>query len=328
MLHITNGEAASARLQSIEIPGDFLAWDDPLHHGPAPAGLSMREMSEIRAGFIAECGWESLEHAKQHFRDRDLKLRVAAQTGQVVIWSSFELFDQLHLMQILAWFEQHRDVYKPPQVVWVWDYLGSGDTDDDELRNLFLERDTISAPQQGTAADLWQAFCAPNPDALLAWRQRTLRDLPFMQRALIRLLEEYPWVRSGLSRTQQQAMQVLQPGPLPGAELFQTAQALEQRRFMGDWSFWLEFAGLFNAEEPAVQTVSGKPPIFPPAVDGQSEVFQAQTFELTDAGRSILAQRQSLVPLGERWIGGVRIDAACRYRWDPAAGIVVAIEPD
>jgi hypothetical protein len=316
LLHITNGESANARLRELELPGSFLAWDDPLHHGPVPTGLSLHEMSQVRAGFIAENQWETLEKARARFNHRDLTLQQAAKTDEIVIWSSFELFDQLQLLQILNWFELYRAVVQMPSVVWVRDYMGSGDLDGDDLRSLFLERETISAPQQGTAADIWQAFSAPEPSALLAWFQRSLRDLPFMQRALHRLFEEYPSIGNGLSRTQQQILQVLEPGPLNAPDIFETSQALERRRFMGDYSFWVEFRQLLMAGDPPVRELDGQRPKFPPQVAPNSPEFHNQLFQITEQGQQLLEDKDQFQPSEERWIGGVRLDRQSRWRWD------------
>jgi hypothetical protein len=57
MLHITNGESVTIGMTGIG--GRVLAWKDVLHEGPAPAGLTLREMSRVRARFIADCGWAS-----------------------------------------------------------------------------------------------------------------------------------------------------------------------------------------------------------------------------------------------------------------------------
>ena len=53
MLHITNGESAANGIQHAGIPGAVLAWVDVLHEGPTPASLSLEQMSQVRARFIA-----------------------------------------------------------------------------------------------------------------------------------------------------------------------------------------------------------------------------------------------------------------------------------
>ena len=72
MLHIVNGDCAIEALKDSGIEGDFLSWLDVLHDGPVPEGLSLEELSEVRADFIADCDWAVLEKAKNAFQKRNI----------------------------------------------------------------------------------------------------------------------------------------------------------------------------------------------------------------------------------------------------------------
>ena len=54
------------------IEGDFLSRLDVLHDGPVPEGLSLEELSEVRADFIENCDWAVLEKAKNAFQKRNI----------------------------------------------------------------------------------------------------------------------------------------------------------------------------------------------------------------------------------------------------------------
>ena len=51
MLHITNGESVS--ISQTGLPGSVIYWNDILHDGPVPAGLSLEELSRLREEFLA-----------------------------------------------------------------------------------------------------------------------------------------------------------------------------------------------------------------------------------------------------------------------------------
>jgi len=104
VLHIVNGDCAIEALKNSGIEGDFLSWLDVLHDGPVPEGLSLEELSEVRADFIANCDWAVLEKAKNAFQKRDIVFRKCHEYDEVVLCNSFELFDQLHIMQLLDCF--------------------------------------------------------------------------------------------------------------------------------------------------------------------------------------------------------------------------------
>ena len=318
MLHLTNGEAACEQLRRADIVGQYLSWDDVLHQGPVPSGLSLGELSRVRARFVADLGWAEPEEALSRFAERDRRLREGARDAKVVIWSTFELFDQLHLLQLLSWFDEHRDVVAAPQIVWVWDLFSALDAMD--LMEHLSERQQVSTAQVGAAADIWQAFRQPDPSALVQWHGRPLGDLPFMRKALERLLEEYPSADTGLTRTQSQMLQVLAAGRSTPGELFNASQALEARPFMGDSSFWVETENLSNTRKPAIRVLDDRRFARPPALALESEEFRDQVLEITDFGNAVLAGEADFATEnpGERWIGGVKLGPANDWRWDAA----------
>src|SRR5512141_1110180 len=104
MLHITNGDAAANVLRRAGITDPILPWRDVLHEGPVPSGLSLRELSKVRAEFIAECGWGRLEEVTRQFNVRDETLESSGADADVVLWFESDLCDQLQLCQVLGWY--------------------------------------------------------------------------------------------------------------------------------------------------------------------------------------------------------------------------------
>ena len=104
MLHITNGDMTVGVLKAAEMPGTYLAWRDVLHDGPVPAGLSLSELSRTRVEFIASCGWGKAEEIGRQFVTRDAMVEASAKEDEVVLWFESDLYDQLQLCQVLAWY--------------------------------------------------------------------------------------------------------------------------------------------------------------------------------------------------------------------------------
>ena len=101
MLHIVNGDCAIEALKDSGIEGDFLSWLDVLHDGLVPERLSLKELFEVRADFIADYNWSVVEKEKNAFQKMDIVFRKCHEYDEVVLWNSFELFDRLHIMQLL-----------------------------------------------------------------------------------------------------------------------------------------------------------------------------------------------------------------------------------
>ena len=99
-----NVDCTIEALRDSGIEGDFLYWLDVLYDGHVSEGLSLEELSEVRAGFISDYDWAVLEKAKNAFQKRDIVFPKCHKYHKVVLWNSFELFDQLHIMQLLDGF--------------------------------------------------------------------------------------------------------------------------------------------------------------------------------------------------------------------------------
>lgn len=318
MLHIVNGSAAEQQLRAAGVGGDCLPWDDVLHEGPVPPDLDLKALSEVRARFIHDCGWSSLEAARRRFEERDRRLREGAAEDEVVIWSTFELYDQLHLLQLLDWFEQHRGAVARPSLVFIWDYFSSLAAAD--IRQELESRVRASDPQCAVASELWRAFRSPDPRELAGWLDRHTSELPFMHKALLRLLEEYPAVRNGLSRTQAQILQILDLGPESPGRLFRASQQLESEAFMGDWSFWRQVALLCNGFKPAVRVLGQHRFRYPTHFGPNDDAFARQVLELTEFGHDVIHEGLDFFAANPATveIGGVTLDAGNDWRWDAA----------
>src|SRR5215468_11030150 len=103
-LHITNGDSAGGLMRQAGFEGDILTWRDVLHEGPVPAQLSLPELSALRVRFLADKGWGEREAIAAEFVARATQLQSCSRYDRIVLWFEHDLFDQLQLLQLLAWF--------------------------------------------------------------------------------------------------------------------------------------------------------------------------------------------------------------------------------
>ena len=128
-----------------------------------------------------------------------------------------------------------------------------------------------------------------------------------MADALHRLFEEFPSSRDGLSRTERQALEAVRDGAARLKDTFVQSQQMEERIFMGDWSFWEVVRRL--ASGPHL-LLSVDPPLSGRA-SGNEKV------SLTADGRRVLAGTADHVALNgiDRWLGGVHLTPESCWRW-------------
>jgi len=323
MLHITNGDNAVALMHEAGLSGEYLPWRDILHEGPVPAGLDLSELSEVRARFIADCGWGGYTDVLAEFRHRDARLIRCLQDEEVVLWFEHDLYDQLQILQILDWLAVHAPEKTRLSLICIAEhpevdsFHGLADLLPHHMGPLLEQRSPLTRNQVALASAGWRAFGSADPRDVEGFLRLDTAVLPFLAPALRRHLEEFPGLGDGLSRTQRTILEVLAAGPCNPIALFRRAQAREPARFMGDWPFWRHLQQLSRGPAPLVRTDQGPDSRFPPR-SHTDKALQGLTVRLTAAGKAALEGRlDHTVANGiDRWLGGVHLTPDSLWRWD------------
>jgi Domain of unknown function (DUF1835) len=323
VLHVTNGESAAGTLRRTALGGTVLPWHDVLHAGPVP-DVPREELLLWRAMFLSECGWGGRRAILSTLEDRDDRLRAAFASGvPVVLWFEHDLYDQLQLLDVLAF---AHEVGGTPVAIVVDGFPGKpsfrglGELTADELETLWPARVTVARDALETASAVWEAFRAPTPVMLAEWAVRGAPVLPFLAPALRRLLEELPAPGDGLSATERTALRAIADGAASPAAAFVAAQDAEAAPFLGDTWFFRALAEVGAGDARLVETLGGSElPAPPPLGDGRR--FAGEHVRLTRAGERVLrgeADRVELLGV-DRWLGGTHVTTESPWRWDPDA---------
>jgi hypothetical protein len=309
ILNITNGDSTLNIMKQAAIPGELLPWRDVLHDGPVPAGLSLKELSEVRAKFITDRGWGEPEATAQDFRDRDNVLKSSQRYQKVILWFEHDLYDQLQLLQILDWYHQHRPIRPELTIICVGQYLGT--LSPAQMATLNRYEQAVTEEQLTLANAAWSAYRSTAPERWYALLQTDTRALPYLAGAVVRQLEEYPDCRTGLSRTARQALQIITNGETRPGRVFEFYQQTEERKFMGDASFWVILIALLGSSSPLLRLDQGKSLTLLLTPD--------QSLSITPAGTEVLAGERNWLDCVEldHWIGGVHLSPGNIWCWDP-----------
>jgi len=330
MLHLTNGTAIIPLIRQAGIDGTTVPWDDVLHEGPVPAGLNPAALRERRATFMASCGWGSAEAIARKLADRDSALDRAlvgspgaAPIDEIVLWFEHDLYDQLHVLQVLSQLREIGDARRAAvSGIFADDYLTA--QPDAQLSKWFDERRPVSDEAWDAAIAAWAAFRSPDPSAVLrfdhagAW--------PTLRSALSRHLQQFPSLQGGLSRTERQTLDALADGPLPLRTAFRDSNyEVEAAVFMGDLGWWYHIRSLITAPQPLVAVVGEAPASFGDP-DWWREDDPAPRLTLTETGARVLAGEADRIALNgiNRWLGGVHlmtlpgegVSTSSLWRWD------------
>jgi hypothetical protein len=312
ILHVLNGDATRVPLEQSGVPGQLLVHVDVLHDGPAPAGFDREGWRRVRAEHLAGDAYPP-DDIVQSWRDADATLERYAAYDEVVFWFEHDLFDQLLLIRHLDWLSRVSDLSRF-RLICIGEFpghprfAGLGELNPRELASLFPDRRPITAGQVALGSTLWAAFTAPDPRPFASLvLDGDTAALPFAAGALRRHLEDFPAIANGLARTERQILTALEGGARSAHEIFAACGDMEERRYMGDLTFWTILRRLTRGRTPLMATDGSFPPDRPPS----------GTFTLTPAGGDVLHGHADHLALNgiDRWMGGVHLTDG-RYRWD------------
>jgi hypothetical protein len=296
-LHVTNGDSVLYTWKKAGLLGTHLAWRDSLHEGPVPAGLPLRELSRIRAEYLARRGYGNPIKIHRDFEKRDAIAGRMKEFDEIVLWFEHDLYDQLQLLQTVSVLRAQGLGAGCAQIIQSDQYLGMLSAD--EIMALYPKRRYVTSGMEERAMHAWDAFTSDVPDALKIASAETYSGLPFLREAMRRLCEEYPAHDSGLSRTQKQILEACAQGARSKEEIFRRSQAREEAAFLGDAPCYAEIDALCAQPAPLLTMLE-------------------QGCEPTVLGRRVLAGDADWLehqPL-DRWIGGVHLTTDRHWRWN------------
>jgi hypothetical protein len=324
-LHVANGTSTTMTIEAAGIPGACSIWADVLYEGPVPAGLSDDELLDVRMRFLA--GPDDLTGVTWAGRDptldpandlREWRAAIARHDtyDELILWFEHDLFDQLNLIQLLTWIRGRLPATKPVSLICIGsfpgrpDFKGLGELTTDELAPLLEIRQPIRDEQYELARRAWHAFREPTPEALDELRRADTSPLPYLAAAMTRFLEEYPWTRDGLSRSERRLLELAQGGGIALWKAFPLMHEGEQAYYTSDGS-------LAALAETLART---SPPLLTLDLAGTPAGYDLRgVVTLTDVGKSVLSGRQDRVATSgiDRWLGGVHLQSGGRiWRWD------------
>jgi len=315
-LHITNGDHARDVIVASGIPGTVSIWADPLNEGPVPGGISDALLRTIRARFLAGAGrGDRFQAVLAQLDEWAAALDRRSEYSETVLWFEHDLFDQLALIQVL---DRIGSVPSPTPVTLICidqfpghaHFKGLGELRPGDLATLFETRQAVVAAQIDLASRAWRAFRGADPTGIEELLRGDTSVLPFLGPAMARHLEEFPWVGTGLSRSEQQLLQLVADKPKEIRAVFPRMHDTESAFYITDSSLWDLVRRLSMLDPPLV------------VVDVESEADRAlprATAEATVRGRAIVGgsgrvDRSEI----DRWLGGVHLDRRSpMWWWDP-----------
>ncbi|MBF0263794.1 MAG: hypothetical protein HQL46_00855 [Gammaproteobacteria bacterium] len=313
ILNITNGDSTVALMEKAGISGGYLPWRDVLHEGSVPANLSLEELSEIRAKYISDNGWGEIADIQTSFSERDDVIKSYKNFDKLILWFEHDLYDQLQILQILDFFYEKDLGLTELSLICTDQYLGM--LQPDEFPLLFKYETQVTDIHLKLAHQAWSAFRESTPESWSKLLDIDTSALEFLKSGVIRMIQEFPSQKNGLSRTEQQALTIISKGEKHPGKVFGKNQQLEESMFMGDSSFWHILYSFLNSSPPLLAIAKGKELTLPTKPD--------QELSITQAGNDVLSGQLDWTDINilDKWIGGTHLTQNNIWYWDSTDGI-------
>lgn len=310
-LHIVDGDCCGGtlRISGLAKATDILSWRDALYTGPVPRDLTLRDLSRVRSQYWTH-GKMTNDLAK-----RDAHLERYRNYEHIALWFGPDcVLCQLSLMQLLSWFREQK--VSPKRLSWV--ALHGGELPPEQMAKAYASHRPIRTAQMHLAARVWRAFRQASPKPLARLLETDVSAIPGLRHAMIRILQEYPSTRNGLSRLEDLLLREIQKrGTARSAEV---VGAILQKETVGDTLLFDMLRMFMKAPQPLLQFAK------PFASNIKSWRFNGSTLTLTDLGMRVLSGKADAIDLNgiDRWIGGVHLQGTrVRWRWGPRLRTIV-----
>ncbi len=315
-LHVANGTCTTRIIEAAGIAGAASIWADPLHEGPVPAGLTDTELLDVRMRYLA--GPTALADVDPVNDLREWRAVIGRHESyeELILWFEHDLFDQLNLIQLLAWIRERLPAATPVSLVCIGSFPGHptfkglGELRPDELASLFETRQRVGDSHFGLAERAWRAFREPTPEALDDLRHGDTSALPYLAAAIGRFLQDYPWTLDGLSRSERRLLRLAESGTIDLSAAFPRMHEGEAEYYVTDSSL-VSLAGELSRTSPPLLALA-------PGHGADGGMLRGSV-TLTEAGLAVLAgARDRIAMCGiDRWLGGVHLQGnAETWRWD------------
>jgi hypothetical protein len=329
-LHIICGDHGADILRKSTVPGDVQVWMEIFIEGPTPGNVSEEEWRRVRAEFISRQYFSSMsmEAALQSADDRYKNLEDAKNYEEVILWFDACMFDQtlmIHLIDRLAKLDLGNtklSLICAGEFPGFDLFNGFGELTPEQMATFWGTQHEITPAEIKLANDAWKAFTSDDPRDIEKVVAGDCSMLPYLSNALKRFLQQYPSVKNGLNRTQNQIIRAISDGATKLPDIFVAVGNMEERPFMGDTSFWQYIHNLAVCPAPML-SVKG-----PEQLDKLSKVdrdapskkeLRRWEVSITDIGKKVFANEEDFIILNgiDCWLGGVHLqDKDFQWRWD------------
>lgn len=204
LLHITNGDSFTERLQQLNLKGDIITWREMLCEGKTLTSVGSESFWKARFEFLNK----NYKVSKSWFIEKTLKeyrsLCNHKQQDQIVLWFEYDLFCQVNMLAVISWLLSNRKYAEITLVCSGRDgssdqMYGLNDLSDEQLLQLYEQRTVLNQDDKEFADYVWQLYCSNNPMRLENLGDFEDYQFAYLGDAVKTHLRRFPSIANGLN---------------------------------------------------------------------------------------------------------------------------------
>ncbi len=204
LLHITNGDSFTERLQQLNLKGDIITWREMLCEGKTLTTVGSESFWKTRFEFLNK----NYKVSKSWFIEKTLKeyrsLCNHKQQDQIVLWFEYDLFCQVNMLAVISWLLSNRKYAEISLVCSGREgasnkMYGLNELSDEQLRELYAQRTVLNQDDKEYADYVWQLYCSNNPMRLENLMDFEDYQFDYLGDAIKTHLKRFPSIANGLN---------------------------------------------------------------------------------------------------------------------------------
>lgn len=267
LLHITNGDSFTQRLQSLDIKGDIITWREMLCEGKTENNVGSESFWKTRFDFLHK----NYKVSKSIFIEKTLKeyrsLCNHKQQDEIILWFEYDLFCQVNMIAVLSWLKTHRQYAQISLVCSGKEdetdkMYGLNELSDEQLLDLYRTKSVLKQDDIEYADYVWQLYCSDNPIRLENLSDFSNYRFDYLSQAVDDHLHRFPTITNGLNDMENNILrQALEKKPENKKKFLETLLQNQGTLGFGDTQYERAISRLkplFSGFRPVLLSIKGK----------------------------------------------------------------------
>ena len=214
ILHITNGDSLTERLESIHLNGEIVVWREMLCEGPTISQVGDARFVALRKKFLQEEYGVSDTFYEKEFLSQLNKLDAIDKYDEIILWFEFDLFCHINMLAAISYLIQKKKTESlylvcSGRVPGEKELIGLSELNDKQLMSHYENKIKLSEDDLDMAQFIWQLYCGKDPNKLKP-EIRKSSNFKYLSSCIRAHIERYPNVHTGLNSLETNILRLIE----------------------------------------------------------------------------------------------------------------------